>query len=135
MRNALLALALVAATGAFAAGKPCSPNDAKAAEKAIDKVVDLSQLEKAYRDYGHCDSGPVADQFTDALLRLVVDWKDPEALARAMKDPGFHGFVIAHLKSDAAKEDRPTVYSRAKTGCPRGEDLFCAELADATAGK
>jgi hypothetical protein len=131
MRKALLGFMLVAAAGAHAADKPCSKAESAAAEKAVDRVVAWPQLLKAWQDYRHCDSGPVAEVFTDALLRLTVEWKNVDALAAAVRaDPQYRDFVYAHLKSDAAKDDREAIYSRAKSSCPSGMDAFCGELAE-----
>ena len=131
MRKVLLGLMLAAAALAHAADKPCSKADAATAEKAIDRVVTWQQLHKAWQDYRHCDAGAVGDIFTDALLRLTVDWKNVNALAATMRsDPQYHDFVLAHLKSDAAKDDRDAIYSRAKASCPSGLDAFCGEVAD-----
>ena len=131
MRKALLGLMLAAAAGVHAADKPCSKADAATAEKAIDRVVSWQQLQRAWQDYRHCDTGAVADVFTDALLRLTVDWKNVDALAGAMRsDPQYRDFVVLHLKSEAAKDDRDAIYSRAKASCPSGLDAFCGELAD-----
>ena len=111
--------------------KPCTKADSEKAEKAIDRVVTWPQLQKAWLDYGHCDTGEVAEGYTDALLRLLVPWKDVEILAAGMKtDAKFRDFVYKHLKSPAAKDDRPTVYARAKTACPKGQDEFCAGLVE-----
>jgi hypothetical protein len=132
---ALLVAALAAATTAAAADRPCTQGDAAAAGKAIDRVMNWQQLRKSWQDYGQCDSGGTADLYTDTILRLAVDWKDVDALASEMKgDRAYHDFVLAHLKSDAAKEDRDAVYSRAKKSCPAGQDAFCAEIAAAVKG-
>ncbi|MGE5096540.1 MAG: hypothetical protein ACM3SO_15485 [Betaproteobacteria bacterium] len=123
---------LAGALGANAQDKPCTKADAAAAEKAIERVVMWTQLEKAWHDYRHCDSGAVGDLYTDALLRLLVDWKKPEALAEAVaKDPQYKAFVIAHIRSPVAKDDREAIYSRAKADCPGNLAAFCSEIADA----
>ena len=74
MRKTILGLMLAAAALAHAADKPCSKADAASAEKAIDRVVTWQQLHKAWQDYRHCDADAVGDVFTDALLRLTVEW-------------------------------------------------------------
>ena len=134
----VLALALAGAAACFhasAADKQCTRADVGNAQRAIDKIVTWSQLRKAYTDYRHCDTGDVADQFTDALMRLFVDWKGVEEFAAAAKgDPDYMAFFIAHLKSPAAKDDRDTVYARAKRDCPKAFDDFCAQVADAAHG-
>jgi hypothetical protein len=112
-----------------AADKPCSKADAATAEKAIDRVVNWGQLQKAYQDFRHCDADAVGEGYTDALLRLIVEWKNVDAFAEATrKDAGFKEFVHAHLRSPAAKDDRDAIFSRTKSDCPKGMAEFCAEL-------
>ena len=130
--HALAIAALIACIPAQAADKPCTRADIGNAQRTIDKVLTFPQLLKAWQAFKHCDTGDVADQFTDALLRLVVDWNNIEDLAAATdKDPDYKAFVLAHLKSPAAKDDQPTVYSRAKKNCPGKLDAFCADVAEA----
>jgi hypothetical protein len=126
-----LAWAAILLSTAVQAQKTCSKADAAAAQKAIDRASSWSQLHKVYADYRHCDTGPVEDQFTDALLRLVVDWKDVPSFAATMeKDADYKAFVVKHLQSPAAKDDIDSVYSRAKSSCPAKLDNFCAQLAE-----
>ena len=132
MRWIVLLAALAFTAAAVAADKPCTKADSANAQKSIDRVMTWPQLQKAWQDYRQCDSGDVGDTYTDALLRLAVDWKDVNQFADAMKDPAFKQFVFAHLASPAAKDDRQAVYSRAKANCPSGLDAFCTELAEAT---
>jgi len=131
----LALLGAVACFDANSADKPCTRADAGNAKRAIDNIVTWPQLRKAYTDYRHCDTGDIADQYTDALMRLFVDWKGVEEFAAAAKgDPGYMSFFIAHLQSPAAKDDRDTVYARAKRECPKSLDDFCAQVADAAKG-
>ena len=126
----LLCCAVAAALPAQAQ-KVCSKADATAAEKAIDRVVTWPSLQRAYQDYGHCNTDQVNDLFTDAVLRLMVEWKNVDAISAAVeKDPAYKKWIHARLQSPAAKDDLQDVYSRAKASCPRGQDAFCAELAD-----
>jgi hypothetical protein len=132
----LLAAALAGAAPAFAQGE-CSKADAAAAEKAIDRVVNSSNLVKAWKDYRHCDSGPVDELFTDAILRILVPWKDKDAeqiAIDAQADPEYKKFLHKHLRSDAAKADREAVFSRAKSSCPPIQDEFCKELIEVVKG-
>ena len=122
----LVALAPIVAA---AQGKPCPPADSAKAEKAADRVVNWDQLYKAWQDYGHCDTGPVDEVFTEALLRCIVEWKNVEGLARPMqKDPPYRDFVHRHLNSPAAKGDLQNIYSRAKMSCPKGLESFCSDI-------
>lgn len=136
MSLARMAIAAAVCSAAWAAGPAaaaCSKAEASTAEKAIDRVVNWQQLHKAWQDYKQCDSEQsVADIYTDAILRLTVEWKNVPAFADSMKDAQYRAFVYAHLQSPAAKDDREAVYSRAKASCPKGLGDFCAGLADAT---
>ena len=122
---------VVAAAASAQAQKACSKADAAAAEKAIERVVNWPGLQKAYTDYRHCDTGPVDELYTDAMLRLMVEWKHVDAIADAVgKDAEYKQWVHKHLNSPAAKDDRESVYSRAKASCPAKQGAFCAELAE-----
>jgi len=133
MNKIRLALAVIAlaAAGAHAQDKPCAPAQAAAAEKALDRVVNWDLMYKTWQDFGHCDSGAAQDSFTDALMRLAVEWKNVDQFARRYQgDPKFKTFVDKHIYSPAAKEDAKSLYSRAKQSCPPKLDAFCAELAE-----
>ena len=120
---------------AYAADRTCTKSDSANASKAIDAVVTWPQLRKAWADYRHCDSGEVADLYTDALLRLAVAWKNADQFAAdAGKDPGYKAFVVEHLKSPAAKDDLPSIRGRLSSTCPKGNDAFCADLTEALKG-
>jgi hypothetical protein len=127
----LAAAAAFAATGALAQGKACTPADQAATEKALDRVVSWDHLYKTFKDYGHCDNVMTEDNFTDALMRLAVEWKNVEQFAnRYQSDAGFKAFVNTHMKGLSAKDDVKSLYSRAKQSCPAKLDAFCAELAE-----
>jgi hypothetical protein len=130
MRMVVACLAAAAAVPAVAQ-KECTKADAAAAEKAIDRVVNYANLSKAWKDYRHCDAGSLADGFTDAILRLMVEWKNVDTIAQDMMDPEYKKFIYSHLLSPAATEDRSSVYSRAKSNCPITQGAFCAELMEA----
>lgn len=114
------------------AQKTCSPADMQKAQKAIDMVVTWQQLNRTWKDWHQCDSGDVADTYTDALLRLMVEWKNVDALADSIKDPEYRGFIETHLRSPAAQADIASVRSRATLSCPKGQDAVCKEIAAAT---
>jgi hypothetical protein len=130
-RFLLLPLAFSLFLVAHAADKTCTRPDIANAQRAIDAVVTWPQLRKAWADYRQCDSGEIADMYTDALLRVAVSWKNPDQLATdAEKDPNYKAFVVAHLKSPAAKDDLPSIKSRVSSMCPKGHDAFCADLSE-----
>ncbi|HUQ29731.1 MAG TPA: hypothetical protein VM051_14140 [Usitatibacter sp.] len=125
-----LALVVLAALmpAAYAADKPCPPAEAARAEKSVDTVVTWAHLHKAWKDWKHCDSGAVADVYTDAILRLMVEWKNVDALGEGMKDPEYKSFIQAHLRSPAAKDDRGSIMSRVSQSCPKGHGALCKDI-------
>jgi hypothetical protein len=131
MKNLAVLAACCWALGAHAQ-KACSPADMQKAQKAADMVVSWQHLNKAWKDYRQCDTGEVADTFTDAILRLMVEWKNVDALGETMKDPEYRSFIEAHLRSPAAKDDIKSVRSRATQSCPKGQDAVCKQIAAAT---
>ena len=134
MKILRVVLCCVAAAAVSAqAQKVCSKGDAAAAEKAIERVVSWPGLQKAYVDYRHCDTGPVEELYTDALLRLMVEWKNVDSVAGAVaKDADYKAWIHKHLSSPAAADDRESVYSRVKASCPAKQDAFCGEIAEVT---
>ena len=129
-KRPLAVLLLVAACGAAAQDKACTPADEKKAEQAIDRVVNWDLLHKAWQDYRHCDRGAVDESFTEALMRLIVDWKQMETFAKQVEgNREYRDFVHKHINSPAAKGDVDSIYSRAKMNCPKGLDAFCKDIA------
>ena len=132
MRAFIVAVLLSLATPvALAQDRACGKADAANAEKSIDRVSNWAQLQKAFKDFQHCDSAPaVADLYSETVVRLIVDWKNVDAFAAEMQSAPFKAFVIEHLKRPVAKDDLDSVYSRVKASCPAKHEAFCAELAE-----
>ena len=119
---------------AHAQAAACDKAQSARAEKEIDAVFNFTQLHKAWQDWKHCDSGPVADLYTDAVFRLLVDWKGVEELAGTLRSsPEYRAWLLARVKA-GTEDDRGAIYSRAKTGCPSGQDALCTELIKASEG-
>jgi len=127
----ILALAMVSfavALPAAAQDKSCSKADAAKAEKVVDNVTSFAQLHKAWQDWRHCDTGTVSEVYTDAVFRLLVDWKGLDGLASSLNaSADYKTWLLARVKS-GSKEDRAAIFSRAKTSCPRGQDGLCSDL-------
>lgn len=131
-RLAAIALLALFAGAAHAQGASCSSAQSQEAEKALDRVVNWDLMYAAWKQYGHCDTIMTEDLFTDALMRLIVEWKHVDQFAAKYQgDKQFKEFVNRHFRSLGAKEDVKSVYSRAKSNCPPRMDAFCAELAEA----
>jgi hypothetical protein len=131
-------IALVIATGGLLAAAhahaACTPAEMQKAQKAADNVVTWQHLYKAWKDHRQCDTGEVADTFTESVLRLMIEWKNVDVLAEGMKDPEYASFIQAHLQSPAAANDVKDVRSRATQSCPKGQDPLCKRIAAAAEG-
>lgn len=132
LRVAALVLLLGAAPLAQATHKPCSKADAAAAEKAVEKILDWKTLHKTWSDYHHCDTGKVAESFTDAVLRLMIgSWKSVAGLASDWRsDTAYREFLTKRLQAKEAEADREDIFSLAKASCPKGQEAFCKEIAE-----
>ena len=127
----VVVLVAFAAAGAHAQGKACSAAESAAAEKAMDRVVNWDLMYNTWKEHGRCDTAPTEDVFTDALMRLAVEWKHVDQFARRYQgDPAFKTFVNKHVRRPVAAEDAKSLYSRAKQSCPPKLEAFCAELAE-----
>jgi len=111
MKKITLAVALLAAAlGAAAQDKACPPADEKKAEAAIDRVVNWDLLYKSWQEYKQCDKGSVGEGFTEALMRLIVDWKQVDVLAKQVEaNREYRDFVHRHIDSPAALDAALTV--------------------------
>lgn len=127
----MVAVLALSAGGALAQDKACSKADAAATERALDGVVNWQLMAKAWKQFRHCDAGEGEGLFTDAFMRLAVEWKHVDELASLSKaDPEFKAFVKRHVTNPKFKDDAQSVYSRAKMSCPPDQGAFCAELAE-----
>ena len=133
MKQSLGAIAIaIAACVAVHAQAACTKAEIAKAEKAVDAVATWPQMQKTITQWKQCDAGSVDALFTETLIRMLVDWKNLDALENAMKDADFKAFVVKHLQSPEAKDDVQMVYSRAKASCPASREALCAEFVDMT---
>ena len=129
-RTCIIVPLMAAAFGAAAQDKACSPADEKRAEQAVDRVVNWDLLYKAWQDFRHCEKGTVEENFTEALMRLIVDWKQVDVLSKHVgANKEYKEFVHKHINSPAAKGDIDAIYSRATMNCPKGQEAFCKDIA------
>jgi hypothetical protein len=129
---AVLAFALVQA-GAH--GKTCSPKDAEAADAAVDHLDSWKKVDWAFRHYGHCDDGSIAEGNSEAIARLSVDRWDtlPELAKLIQHDLAMKQFVLRHFDTTLDTDDLEKIKELSSSKCSKGTALLCAELQTATA--
>jgi hypothetical protein len=116
-----------------ASGKPCSPKDADAAEALVDHLDNWESLERAHMKYGHCDEGSIAEGYSEAVARLLVDqWRTlPDLAARIDRSPAFGRFVLHHIDDTLNTDDLDKVATLATSSCPSRNMNLCHRLARA----
>lgn len=124
----VLALGLAGACQARA--KACSPREAEAADAAVDGLDSWTNVERAYKKYGHCDNGSIAEGNSEAVARLLVDqWSTLPLLAElAKRDQAFKRFVLRHIDTTLDTDDLEKIEKLASTQCPKGSAWLCREL-------
>jgi len=130
-RVVAICVLLLSAGGAVRAQLPdCTDAQASRAGTVIDGVRTWDGLYKSYKLYEQCDDGLVADAYSDAVARLLVEhWSTLPRLAQlAKKNDDFWQFVLDHIDSSDDPGDLRTIKRRAERRCPAGLRSTCREL-------
>lgn len=85
---------------------------------------------EAFRDYRHCDEGPIRIGFTGVACQLLARrWSEVSDVAReARRQRWLMPFLVSHLADGCKAEDRTAIARQAARKCPRYAKTFCAEL-------
>lgn len=121
-----LALALPLHTNA----KLCSAAEAEAADAIVDGLDSWNKIQNAVHRFGHCDDGGIAEGFSEAIARMLVDhWSDLPRLARLVQaDPKFALFVTKHIDATLMPSDLERIASLATSACPQKLDALCQSI-------
>lgn len=124
----MLAFALGDARAAQVHG--CSPKDAEAADAAVDSLDSWKKLDWAFKKYGHCDDGSIAEGNSEAVARLLVDHWDtlPSLVTLVKRDPALKQFVLRHVDTTLDTDDLEKIEAFASSRCPGDATLLCNEL-------
>lgn len=123
-------LALTIAAPCAGRAKACSPQAAEAADAAIDNLDDWRKLQKAFTVYGQCDDGSIAEGYSEAIARLLVDkWNTlPTLAALAGRDRAFRQYVTHHINSTMDTNDLETIKRYSAFQCPPVAMALCQSL-------
>ena len=115
---------------AFAQGHPCSEIGARQADAAVDALKSWDRLYDWYETYSKCDDGGMAEGYSEAVARNLVDrWKTlPRFAELAKKDPGFQRFVLKHLNQTLNDDDLKKIRANAESRCPAGLRRICGDV-------
>lgn len=124
-----LALAIAEPQHCGAQTKVCSSQMAQAADAAMDNLDDWHKVAQAFRDYGQCDDGSIAEGYSEAIARLLVDkWSTLPTLATlTRRDPALRQFVISHIDTTLDTADLEKIRKFAAFQCNTTASL-CSQL-------
>ena len=84
----------------------------------------------AYKRYGHCDTGAIAEGYSDFAATLAADQWDQldvlDALTRA--HPAFRKFVLDHLNVTMNLDQAQAIQLNASTRCPQKAKKLCSAI-------
>ena len=109
---------------------PCGARKAHQAERAIDNLTSWNRLYRWYLNYGECDDGSIAEGYSEAVARNLVDrWGTlPRFAELARKDSDFQRFVLKHIDQTLNDTDLKKISKNAATYCPTGLRRLCVDL-------
>ncbi len=112
-------------------GRQCLPEEARSAEEGADRVRNWAELYQAYRRFGHCDSGAIAEGYSDRVVEMLAHkWKTlPQLNALVSVNPEFGEFIIRHIDLTAIWASAQKAELNAKSRCPKQAATLCARIA------
>lgn len=113
--------------------KTCSPTDAQAADAIVDRIDSWAKLNWAFKKYGHCDDGSIAEGNSEVVARLLVDRWDtlPSLVKLVERNPALEQFVLRHIDSTLDTDDLDKIRDSASSKCPGNAAFLCNELQSA----
>jgi hypothetical protein len=114
----------------YASGKACTSDEAKRAESETDNLRSWKNLYRWYQQYRQCDDGGIAEGYSEAVARTLVDhWDTLADLEQISKrDVRFRGFVLRHVDETLTDKDLKTISTHAGQRCPDGLTDLCRDL-------
>ena len=88
-------------------------------------------MHTAYRAYGHCDDGAIAEDFDKAISLLRDKYWEliPKMLKETASDSGFKQFVYKRIGSETIPMERwHAILNHAKSRRPLNAGLFCKQV-------
>jgi len=108
----------------------CSDTEAQRAESEAVMLRSWDALYGSYKRYKHCDDGAIAEGYSEAVARILVDhWNTLSRLADiARKDTDFRRFVLRHIDETLNLEDVKNIRANAEKRCPSGLRDLCRDI-------
>jgi hypothetical protein len=127
---ALVVFSVVMSITSSASDRPCTITEAKRAETEADSFRSWKSLYKAFKLYGQCDDGAIAEGYSESVARTLVDhWQTLPQLGHLERaDPQFRRFVIKHVDETLNAADFRAIAMNANNKCPIGLGSLCRDL-------
>lgn len=132
MMRMVVAIFLLLASASVSANQ-CSMAEAQAAENVTDSLGSWQSIYAAYKRYGHCDDGSIAEGFTDKVVHLLATRWDSLSQAQKLiaRNPEFQTFILRHINASALTSELDHVVYSARHQCPRSATQLCRQIAEA----
>jgi hypothetical protein len=112
--------------------KACGANDSARARRDAAHLKDWNSVLTSFRQFGPCDSGRVAEEYSYAISRLLAhDWDHVGALVElAANDDAFKQFVLRHINENFPEEEAQSIVRNAREHCPENGKWLCRAIVD-----
>jgi len=131
MKTEILITLMVLALTQAANAKECTQMEAYAAESVTDYLDSWKNVNRAFRNFGHCDDGGIAEGFDETISVLWANhWqKLPEMLKYTKENKELKAFIYKRIWSETVPADRwKKILKKAQNECPKCGKEFCAEI-------
>jgi hypothetical protein len=108
----------------------CSDTEAQRVESEAVMLRSWDDLYGSYKRYTHCDDGAIAEGYSEAVARIIVDhWNTLSRLADiTRKDTDFRRFVLKHIDETLNLEDVKNIRANAEKRCPSALRDLCRDI-------
>lgn len=108
----------------------CTEEEANRAEDGIDGLSNWTLVFEAFKQYGQCDDGAVAEGYDDKIVGLLVNrWDTVTELSRiARSNPDFEHFVLKHIDTLMSPNQGKAIIENARNRCPASVTELCRHL-------
>lgn len=129
----MLVAGLIGVSTAY--GKVCPPYQAEAADAMLDHLDTWSAVDIAVRKFHQCDDGSIAEGYSEAVARLLVDhWQTLPQLSTLIKrHPPLKDFVLRHIDTTLDTDDLEKIKTLSSSSCPRNTASLCKAIEAAAA--
>ena len=88
------------------------------------------QIYGSFKRYSACDDGILAEENSDAVVRMLADRWDQIPTLRTLvdRDQRFGKFVFMHIDATTDDHDLDRAIANASRRCPQGDEQLCGTI-------